>query len=768
MIFNKRILLFLFLFGSLLGANAQNKPIGYWNAMLPYDAALGVATDGITVYTITKQAFFTYNAANGQIDAYSKVDGMADVGMQSIGYDMATSTAVLIYSNGNIDLFKDNTFFNIPDFKLKTIAGSKVVYNVYTENGKAYLASSQGILVIDLVSQSIAENYQFYVGSQLLSITGFTGAGDYFYAITSNGVYRALKSNPELQNFQVWQRVNATTGFNSITAVNNQIFLCDTSFVYNLTPDTLVKVYTTPSYIMSMSPGYGRLFINEYNFHTYIGDTRSIDSNFHVFDSFFYHDQAKQTVQILDSNIWMANYFDGLAQRTDTNKIGYYSPQGPNDASNFDIYANNRNVWVAHGGYSDNFTPLGNTNGMSNYKNGSWVGYRQDANGAYPPFADSMNDLVAIVKDEVDTIVYAGSFEGGLFELHADGSYKIYKQNVFDISITNVGNKFYQVNGLALDANQNLWVTLMSASHELYVKEKATGNWYKFNPGPNVVSYGGEMTIDNSGDVWYVSPLGGGVVGYSANNTFSDPTDDYYTHLVNGVGQGNLPSAVALCVAHDYDDNLWIGTSDGIGILYNASGCLSQHCDAEIPIVQYDQYAGYLFKGENVRTIAVDGANRKWVGTDNGVWLLSPDAGNSKIIYRFTVDNSPLPSNHIQKIAVDNVTGDVYIGTDQGLMSYRSTATEGGATNSNVLTFPNPVPSGYKGTIAIKGLVANADVRITDINGQLVYRTTALGGQAVWNGLDYKGHRPASGVYLIFASSADGAQTYSGKMVFMN
>ena len=169
-----------------------------------------------------------------------------------------------------------------------------------------------------------------------------------------------------------------------------------------------------------------------------------------------------------------------------------------------------------------------------------------------------------------------------------------------------------------------------------------------------------------------------------------------------------------------------------------------------------------------MQTIAVDGANRKWIGTSNGVWLLSPDAGNSTIISRFTVDNSPLPSNRIQKIAVDGVTGDVYIGTDQGLMCYRGTATDGGVTNANVLSFPNPVPSGYKGTIAIKGFSSNADVRITDINGQLVYRTTALGGQAVWNGLDYKGHRPQSGVYLIFSSNTDGTQTYAGKLVFMN
>lgn len=163
--------------------------------------------------------------------------------------------------------------------------------------------------------------------------------------------------------------------------------------------------------------------------------------------------------------------------------------------------------------------------------------------------------------------------------------------------------------------------------------------------------------------------------------------------------------------------------------------------------------------------MAVDGANRKWIGTTNGVWLISASA--DKILYRFTTDNSPLPSNVVQKITVDPITGDVYIGTDLGLVSFHSTAIEGSEENTTIITYPNPVPSGYKGTIAIQGIAANADVRITDISGQLVYRTKALGGQAVWNGLDYTGRRPQSGVYLIFVTNSDGTQTRSGKMVFM-
>ena len=341
---------------------------------------------------------------------------------------------------------------------------------------------------------------------------------------------------------------------------------------------------------------------------------------------------------------------------------------------------------------------------------------------------------------------------------------------MLEVSEPNRSGDIYSIVGTAFDNDNNLWVTMFGSQHELYVKENTTSNWYKYQlTYSRYYPYSaGPMVFDDANHVWYACLAGGGVIGYDTKGTLGNSNDDVSVHLIAGKGYGNLPNNTVLSIAKDKNDNLWIGTSDGIGILYNASGAISHPVDAEIPVVQYDNYAGYLFAGEIVQSIAVDGANRKWIGTNNGVWLLSPDAGNSSIIYRFTVDNSPLPSNKIQKITIDGVTGDVYIGTDQGLMCYRSTATDGGENNANVISFPDPVPSGYKGTVAIKGFSSNADVRITDINGQLVFRTTALGGQAVWNGLDYKGHRPQSGVYLIFSSNTDGTQTYAGKLVFMN
>jgi hypothetical protein len=219
-------------------------------------------------------------------------------------------------------------------------------------------------------------------------------------------------------------------------------------------------------------------------------------------------------------------------------------------------------------------------------------------------------------------------------------------------------------------------------------------------------------------------------------------------------------------MAEDKDGKMWIGTRTGIAIVNCVDNIFSANgCNAQIPIVKFDNYAGYLFQNEIVRTIAVDGANRKWIGTDNGIWLLN-DVGD-KIINRFEANNSPLPSNEVKKIVIDPKTGIVYISTNNGLVSYRGSAIDGGETNEELVIFPHPITPNYDGPIAIKGFVNNADVKITDINGMLVYQTKALGGQVVWDGKNYLGKKPQSGVYLIFATDALGTQKAVGKMLMV-
>ncbi|MBS1777304.1 MAG: T9SS type A sorting domain-containing protein [Bacteroidetes bacterium] len=750
-------LLLLLLFFCHANSQAQNMPIGYWRSHMPFTNAIAVATDGVTLFSASDQSFFTFNAASKELTTYSKVEGMSDVGIAALEYDAVTGLTVIGYTNGNIDLFKNETFFNIPDLKLKTIS-PKTINDIYTENGLAYLSTSFGIVVLDLKKRETKETYNFSINGKSFGVQKLVTLGNYFYAITDSGIFRANKSNPNLQSIAVWQRINKHIALVSASSFASKLFLTTKDSLFVLRADTLFPLYNSPYQITKLTTDSRGVLLNEYNTTNFNGDIKFFDSIGLVFDSFKVKGNPQGVVKLSDNTYWVADQVYGLGQRNSSNTLDYIRPEGPAAAGSFDILPYNGDVWVAHGGYDENWTYTYNTAGVSHFKDGKWTWFNQLTDWG---FFNQLTDFIALAKDPIDGTVYACSYRSGLVVFKPDGS----KELIADTPLLEkhfIDFTSYRVAGATFDLNGNLWLNNSGAVHELSVKTR-DGNIHRYSGAGSRLNAAYILT-DNNNLKWYFLPSGGdGVAVYDDNNTPDNPADDRMAKI--SASQYNLNSYVT-CIAQDRQNAIWIGTNDGIGVINcSPDQVFAGNCEIRKPIVQFDKFAGYLFQNEKVRTIAVDGANRKWVGTTNGVWLISPDG--DKIIYRFTVDNSPLPANDVRKIAVDPVTGDVYMGTIAGLVSYRSTATEGGTSNESVTTFPNPVPSGYSGTIAIRGLAENSDVRITDIAGQLVFRTKALGGQAVWNGRDYTGHRPQSGVYLIFITNKDGSQTHVGKMVFM-
>jgi ligand-binding sensor domain-containing protein len=748
---------YLLLFSCTL-VNAQQTPIGYWTSHFPYNDVISIATDGEKIFAASSLSFFTHDPASGETEAYSKAEGMADVGMAWVAFDKQTEYAILVYQNGNIDLFKDNSFYNIPDFKNRVLNVPKTIFSVYTENGLAYLSTSIGIVVVNLVKREIKETWEFVQNQITVSAHGLASTATDFYAVTSKGLYRISRSRPNPQIFSQWQQVN-TKVLSDIAVAGNKLFVSTQDSLYVLENDTLRGFFQLVSGGDHLDEANGKLLLSKWNaLQVFDPATFAIE-----FYSFF--TDVKQAVSLADGSYWVADGGSGVAKAVNETSVNnYIKPNGPAGPYSFDIYAYDRNILVAHGSVTDKWVWQFTPDGFSEFKDGQWYQY---SHNTFAPMKDlNLRDYIAITKDRSDGTIYAGSYRDGLFVLKADGSYELLRQSSpVEESKNNPGT--WPIAGLALDENGTLWMSTFGTKYELAAKTRDNA-WYKFDTPISMAFPNGSanVIIDDLGQKWYISPLGSGVIVYNDNNTPDNIADDTYRQLLAGAGAGNLPNNDVYALAKDKNNAIWIGTRAGIGIVNCADQATTTQCDAERPIVQFDQFAGYLFETEIVYTIAVDGANRKWIGTASGVWLLSPNG--DEIIYRFTAEDSPLPSNNIRKITVDPVTGDVYIGTDKGLVCYRSTATDGGAENAEkLLAFPNPVPSGYSGSIAINGFVENADVRITDMSGQLVYRTTAYGGQAVWNGLDYNGRRPQSGVYLVFASNRDGTQTKAGKIVFM-
>jgi ligand-binding sensor domain-containing protein len=444
---------------------------------------------------------------------------------------------------------------------------------------------------------------------------------------------------------------------------------------------------------------------------------------------------------LLDGNtLWIADQFGGLSAHGSA--VERFLPNGPPGIASGAITGNAQQMVMAAGSINETWNYQYNRNGVY-FFNGEW----SSKNYFNTPIFDSVLDFISVAIDPIDQSVWAGSYGGGLVHFRNGNTPIIYKNSnsTLQAAIGDPGS--YRVAGLTFDNKNRLWVSNYGAASNLHVR-KTDGKWTAFSI-PFVLNElaAGPLVCDDYDQLWVVSPKNNGLICYQPG----DPdvlNDDRWKKYETGLGKGNLPSNNVLCIAKDRTGNIWIGTDQGVGIIRCAGEVFSSAgCDIYRPVVQQGSFAGFLLRDQSVQCIAIDGANRKWVGTKNGLWLLS-DSGEEVLQY-FTATNSPLLSNNVLQVGIHPVTGEVFILTDVGICSYRSTATQPSKGGEPVLVFPNPVPPEYNGTIAIRGLKENVVVKITELNGALVFQTRSQGGQATWNGRNYKGEKPASGVYLI-------------------
>lgn len=741
-----------------------------WRLLLPYNQIEALDTDGDRLFCATASGFFTYERSTGAVEAYSKARGMHGNGLVDLAYDKQTGIAVLAYKNSDIDLFKNYGFDNLPDLKNSGISGDKTIYHAEAARGMAYLSTGLGLVVLNLGNREVKETVIFY--DSTLAVPVYASALDEgrIYVATGSGVFRTDADNPFIQNYATWEQLSPRPA---------RAILASGSSIYAATGDSLIRLDDTGGEVLfragmpidRLDPGQGGVWVTcnpADDDPALAGRGLLVDASGQVIDSIAAF-RPSSIIQLPGGEIWYgdkSNYqkpqFYGLRRQIAPGETQAIIPAGPVVSSSFDISARNGELWVAHGGYNQVWNAQDNFSNYSVFRpDGGWQHYSWVADNWL------VKDFVRILKDPRSGNVYAASYSGGLVVDRPGGEREIYNVGYLPEYFGNPG--ICRVSGLALDTEGNLWIANNGATSELAVMTRE-GTFYMMKPVPGNTNHpphsASDVIVDDYGQKWFVTnSSGNGAVVYDDGGTLSNTADDRSKVFRMGEGAGNLPDNTALCIAKDLDGAIWIGTANGIGIINCPGSVFSEGCEAELRTVKFDAFADYLFVNQMVNAIAVDGANRKWVGTANGAWLISEDAQEE--IYRFTAENSPLPSNNIRRINIDPVTGDVYFSTDDGIACFRSTATQGQAEHADpLLVYPNPVPTGYQGMIAVRGLAENADVRFTDVSGQLVYRTRAAGGQAVWNGRDYTGRRVQSGVYLIFVVSEDGASKTTGKLIF--
>lgn len=743
-------------------------PVEGWREHLPYHSAISVAVGKEKIFAATPYSLFSVDLTDNSIERLSKINGLSETGISTIQYNALNDILFIGYTNSNIDLVDANRIFNIPDLKREAVAGDKSIYKSYPYLNDFYLSTGLGIIIVDADKHEIKSTWLLGNSGGSVKVNEFVIHDDYYYAATEEGLKRALIGGGDPADFRNWQNLGGMNGLpggpaKSIVKAGNKLFSLnnDSIFIYN--GNVWSFFYADGWPVVNVNHNADNLLLNQRKPN---GDSRVLELDVNGIPGVILQQPTiisfpKETIYYKDS-YWVADMFGGLTRFYTNSTFERFVLSSPQDVANGQMVVVNGMFYATAGSVNNAWNYQYNGNGIYQFTNGEWKNYNR-FNGSLP---DSLLDFISMAIDPVDGSIWAGSFGGGLLNLKNDGRFEVFKQNSpLGETIGDAGS--YRVAGLAFDAENNLWITNFGASQPLHVK-KADGSWRSFSVPINIANQTmAQIVIDDANQKWINSPLGNGLIVFNHGNDIDNTNDDQWRLYRAGPGNGNLPSNEILSLAKDENGFIWIGTSDGIAIIEcPGESFSSQGCEAFLPVVQHGNFNGYLFKGQYVQGIAVDGANRKWIATNNGVWLVSENG--EKLIYHFTENNSPLLSNDVKQVAIDGSTGEVWFATSKGIVSFRSTATAGGSTNRDVLVFPNPVPPGYTGTIAIRGLVENAIVKIIEPGGRLVFETRALGGQATWNGMNYQGRRVASGAYIVLVNDDGRQEKAAAKIFFIN
>lgn len=718
------------------------------------------------VFAATPYSLFSVTLADNSVERLSRVTGLSETGISAICYDNAQEKLFIAYSNSNIDILYRNDIINLPDIKRDNIIGDKTIYSIYPLEKNYYLSTGLGVVVIDGERYEVKDSWFIGNGGQQVKVNGFTSDATTFYAATEQGLKRASRNAANLADHNQWEMLSGNNGLpagdcrNVLTVQNNLIAEAESKlWIWNGNNWTVWYQDEWP--IISATVAENKVLLCQLKAN---GESRvAILSSSGVMERAITQVEPLSSPRraiLLQNDPWLADQFGGLTHFT-ASSYEQYKPNSPEATASGEMTVYNNTFYATAGEVNEAWNYQYNGNGIYILKEGEWT----NINRYRYTQIDTLLDYITIAIDPKDESIWAGSFGGGLLHITPPLSFSITKAGVLSPAIGDPGS--YRVSGLAFDQDKLLWLSNYGAPQPLLAK-KQDGSWLRFSIPfllpENALT---QIISDDDNYKWIVAAKSGGLLCYDPGGSVENTGDDHWKKFGTGAGNGNLPAADVLCIAKDKDGFIWVGTANGIGVIQCPGQVFTgQGCEAVWPVVKQGNFAGYLFNGQQVRSIAVDGANRKWVATDNGVWLIS--ATGEEVIYQFTETNSPLLSNIVKKITINGQTGEVFFATAKGICSFRSTATEGAARNENVLVFPNPVPPGYSGTIGIRGLVNNAIVKITELDGRLVYQTRALGGQAVWDGKDYKGRRISTGVYLVLVSNDGRTENTAAKIVFIS
>lgn len=750
-------------------------PIGQWQDHASFVAAHKVCVAQDKVFAATRMAMFsayTDDPAERKTEALTKTHGLTDVGISTFAYDDRSQWLVVAYTNSAIDLKRGTETYHIADIRHSNISGDRKVYSIRFHGNHAYLATGFGVVVIDLNRHEIKETYYLGVGGVQDVVYDIAFTDSLIVAATDNGLLTAPKASNRLHIYDEWQpdTLSPLSGqsVRMLEVSQNRLIAvaCDGN------PDSLTPYYQL-SYgqwgswptgrVESLRSHNGYIVLNRFHEVLLYDHNFQLQTVLNGLSSWDVDIDAKGT-------LWVGHAWAGLMRMDPpyTHQPQYFAPQGPyNDDYVYSIQTTSNQVFICRGGKKPTYESAYLAPSVSYFDQKAWQQF--DFSG-YP-----IQDILQVAVDPTDRHhVSASAWGYGIVDLYKGEARELYNQysvpqlSAYGNPATNF--EHLRVSGLAYDWYGDLWITNSLVDKGLVVRHK-NGEWESFDISHMFSGLSGEKReIDKI--IW------DSIQGYK---WFAGRANRIYIHdgkgkmaYVNPNNGSRMETHTVNCLVQDHSGDIWFGTDKGIKVIYDGYRAFSNGGRGEQSPVNCnnilfseDGIYEYLMAYENITCIAVDGANRKWIGTsNNGLYLIS--ANGQQQLEHFTTANSPLNSDKIACLAIQPQTGELYIGTNMGVQSYRATATYADEyPAADIHAYPNPVRPEYDGPIAIKGFTRNALVHITDARGHVVYSTTANGGQAVWNGRTLDGQRVASGTYFVFASDQTGAMRSVAKILMI-
>jgi hypothetical protein len=688
--------------------SAQNIPIGSWRTHFSYSNARIIEKTSDKIFCATRNGLYSFNLIDNSTRKLSKIDGLADVDISAMEYNVPNNLLILGYRSGLVDFITEEGISSLREISTSNLEGIKRVNDIISFDNRTYLATALGIVVINNSEVTIRENYvQIGNGGSEVQVSEIELIDNRIFAKTNQGIQSGNVSD-NLLDFNNWIQYSNTLSLEQLTIASQNLYARTNLDLYQFINDSWLDTnIDLPTGTIKMKAVDDKLvaFTNDDIFEfsgAQFDNVVSISA------------AAVNDVEKEGSQYFIADETLGLF----TENGDFISPAGPLSDSYSRIKVLNNITYGFHSPSPSSYDGSIKIDGYSVFENGAWT--KQEI-----PEVENVTDVIY--------------FEGDLyFSSLGDGLVNMTKGEIItDIPLSDASPDTMIT---ALTAGRNLWVSSYSNPNPIHSLNG--GQWVSFSNSLLLDDQFEGLAVSTTGILWSKTTNGRLVV--------LDANENKVIALSSFFGQ-----------LEDYEisieDDVWIATSNGPSTYPDASFIFNSD-----EIIQPSFEGNILFENDPINAIETDGGNRVWFGTDKGVWIFS--ANISEQVAIFNVDNSPLPSNSVIDFAYNELNGEMYILTEKGMVSYRSASSVGTSTHQNVNIFPNPVSPAYEGLVGIEGLAKNTTLKITDINGNLVKEIKADGSSASWDLRNVRNVKVGTGIYYFFSSTKDGTETYVGKI----